>query len=299
MEVTAALEAVRALEGPLRVMSDSTYVVNCFQQRWYEGWRKRGWLNAAKKPVANRELWEPLVDLVLARGDVEFRWVKGHAGDPMNDLVDRLAVEAARTQEGRSGDEPPTEVGEADVPDGADPRVPEGHRLVVAGHRPPELGGYDDNEIARDVRDRIAEILSAKQSMFGDLVVLTGLGLGAEQLGAEAAARVGVPYVAVLPYPDAESMWPPASKARFKELVDGAASTVLLQRRKPPTKQAAGAALVRRDAWLARAADEAVLVWDGENPMIGKLAKTLETHLGDEVWVVRPAELPHAGHMGG
>ena len=48
-----------------------------------------------RQPVANRDLWEPLVELVKARGDVTFRWVKGHSGDPMNDLVDALAVAAA------------------------------------------------------------------------------------------------------------------------------------------------------------------------------------------------------------
>jgi ribonuclease HI len=53
-------------------------------------------VNSAKKPVANRDLWEPLVTAVRDRGDVTFRWVKGHSGDPMNDLVDRLAVEAGR-----------------------------------------------------------------------------------------------------------------------------------------------------------------------------------------------------------
>lgn len=95
MEVQAALEAIRALEGPLVVVSDSTYVVNCFRDRWWVGWRKRGWTTSAKKPVANRDLWEPLVDLVEERGDVTFRWVKGHSGDTMNDLVDRLAVEAS------------------------------------------------------------------------------------------------------------------------------------------------------------------------------------------------------------
>ena len=92
MEVTAALEAVRALDGPLVVVSDSTYVVNCFRDAWWRGWQARGWTNAAKKPVANRDLWEPFVGLVDERGDVVFRWVKGHSGDPMNDLVDRLAV---------------------------------------------------------------------------------------------------------------------------------------------------------------------------------------------------------------
>jgi ribonuclease HI len=103
MEITAALEAVRAIDGPIEVVSDSTYVVNCFRDRWWAGWQARGWLNSQRKPVANRDLWEPFVDLVIGRGDIEFRWVKGHAGDPMNDLVDRLAVEAALTQQARSG----------------------------------------------------------------------------------------------------------------------------------------------------------------------------------------------------
>jgi ribonuclease HI len=95
MEIQAALEAVRALDGPLVVVSDSTYVVNCFRDEWWRGWLARGWTTSGKKPVANRELWEPLVTLVRERDDVTFRWVKGHSGDTMNDLVDRLAVEAA------------------------------------------------------------------------------------------------------------------------------------------------------------------------------------------------------------
>jgi ribonuclease HI len=96
MEIRAALEAVRSLDGPLTVVSDSTYVVNCFRDGWWRGWLSRGWVNSAKKPVANRDLWEPLVVAVRDRGDVDFRWVKGHSGDPMNDLVDRLAVDAGR-----------------------------------------------------------------------------------------------------------------------------------------------------------------------------------------------------------
>ncbi len=98
MEIQAALEAVTALPGELVVVSDSTYVVNCFRDAWWRGWLARGWVNSAKKPVANRDLWEPLVAAVRDRGDVDFRWVKGHSGDPMNDLVDRLAVEAGKTQ---------------------------------------------------------------------------------------------------------------------------------------------------------------------------------------------------------
>jgi ribonuclease HI len=102
MEITAALEAVRAMESELaagrrvEVVADSTYVVNCFRDKWYVRWQANGWRNARKAPVANADLWKPLVELVQA-GDVRFRWVKGHGGDPMNDLVDRLAVAAIPT----------------------------------------------------------------------------------------------------------------------------------------------------------------------------------------------------------
>ncbi|WP_242652878.1 ribonuclease H family protein [Intrasporangium flavum] len=95
MEIRAALEAITALSGPLVVVSDSTYVVNCFRDRWWEGWLARGWTTSAKKPVANRDLWEPLVTAVRDRGDVAFQWVKGHSGHEMNDLVDELAVAAS------------------------------------------------------------------------------------------------------------------------------------------------------------------------------------------------------------
>jgi ribonuclease HI len=95
MEIRAALEAVSALDGPLVVVSDSTYVVNCFRDRWWEGWLVRGWLTSGKKPVANRDLWEPLIAAVSGRGDVAFSWVKGHSGDEMDDFVDGLAVAAS------------------------------------------------------------------------------------------------------------------------------------------------------------------------------------------------------------
>ena len=106
MEIQAALEGVRALlgSGSLIVVSDSTYVVNCFRDRWWERWLAKGWKNSQRKDVANRDLWEPLLDLYRPRErDITFRWVKGHSGDPWNDFVDRLAVEAALSQTGRSG----------------------------------------------------------------------------------------------------------------------------------------------------------------------------------------------------
>jgi ribonuclease HI len=55
----------------------------------------RGWTTSQKKPVANRDLWEPLIEAVTGRGDVAFQWVKGHSGHELNDLVDQLAVAAS------------------------------------------------------------------------------------------------------------------------------------------------------------------------------------------------------------
>ena len=107
MEILAAFSAVAALEGPLDVVADSTYVVNCFRDEWHVGWLRRGWKNSQGKPVANRDLWEPFIDAVLARGDVSFRWVKGHSGDVMNDFVDGLAVQAAQSQMSLRGDDAP------------------------------------------------------------------------------------------------------------------------------------------------------------------------------------------------
>ncbi len=95
MEVQAVLEALRTLDGDVHVVSDSTYVVNCFRDRWYVKWQQNGWRNSKNEPVANTDLWRPLIELVTARRPT-FGWVKGHSGDPMNDLVDRLAVEAAK-----------------------------------------------------------------------------------------------------------------------------------------------------------------------------------------------------------
>jgi ribonuclease HI len=130
MEITAALEAVRALSGsgPVEVVSDSTYVVNCFRDRWWERWLARGWVGSSRQPVANRDLWEPLVDIYRSSpGRISFRWVKGHSTDRYNDLVDRLAVAAAGSQVGGRGDTPPasSRLGPADDPvRGARPASP-------------------------------------------------------------------------------------------------------------------------------------------------------------------------------
>ncbi len=100
MEVLAVIEALREHpEGPVEIVSDSNYVVKCFHDKWYVGWLRRNWKNSKGDPVANRDLWEQLLPLVLESGrSVTFSWVKGHSGDRMNDFVDQLATLAADTQ---------------------------------------------------------------------------------------------------------------------------------------------------------------------------------------------------------
>ncbi len=97
MELTAAAEALEALTEPcaVRIHSDSAYLVNAFRDRWLDGWQRRGWTKADKSPVLNRDLWERLL-AQDARHHVEWIKVKGHAGVPMNERVDGLAVAAMR-----------------------------------------------------------------------------------------------------------------------------------------------------------------------------------------------------------
>jgi ribonuclease HI len=113
MEITAVLEAVRALDGPLEVVSDSMSIINCFRDRWWEGWLQTNWCNRQRKLVANRDLWEPLIEILRHR-DIRFRWVQGHSATPMNDLVVQLAVRACQTQQGQQGN----------VSDAGDPSFP-------------------------------------------------------------------------------------------------------------------------------------------------------------------------------
>jgi len=95
MELTAALEGLRAVVSarPVRLHSDSAYVVNCFRDKWYKRWEQNGWRGADKKPVSNRDLWEALL-AEAGRRDVKWVKVQGHAGDPLNERVDELARKA-------------------------------------------------------------------------------------------------------------------------------------------------------------------------------------------------------------
>ncbi len=91
MELTAAIEALNALERPsaVTVVTDSAYVKDGIG-KWMPGWKKNGWKTAAKKPVKNVDLWKAL-DEARARHQVTWEWVKGHNGHPENERADGLA----------------------------------------------------------------------------------------------------------------------------------------------------------------------------------------------------------------
>lgn len=101
MELTAVIEGLTALKRPCRVRltTDSEYVKKGMTE-WIEGWVRRGWKNSQKKDVANRDLWERLLDL-SRRHRIEWHWVRGHAGHPENERCDELARAAIAS--GRKG----------------------------------------------------------------------------------------------------------------------------------------------------------------------------------------------------
>ena len=95
MELMGAIEALAALKRRCRVelSTDSVYVRDGIT-KWVHGWQRNGWKTAAKKPVANADLWQRLI-AEAARHDIEWLWVKGHAGHGDNELADKLASDAA------------------------------------------------------------------------------------------------------------------------------------------------------------------------------------------------------------
>lgn len=328
MELMAALKAVEMLDGELDIVSDSTYFVNCFRDGWWKGWQKRGWVNSKKEPVKNRDLWEPLIAAHQAGRFGVPRWVKGHSGDRMNDIVDRLAVASAQGRDAASGDAAPeaSELGPADDPrpgrrggvgaeagatssspasssasssgrladlDAAerraerrrrDGRIPEGTLLVVGGQR----SLPDDPTQRRILRRRLGQMVAGYAEMHPDLQVLTGLRPGAEAFGGEVAAEAGVAWTAVLPWPEPQRSLAAVDRQRFDAQLAESPATIVLEKKTPDDRPGRAAALTRRDAWLAGAADVALLLWDGTEPTVKDLVRRFESALGDDLVLLWP-----------
>ena len=94
MELTSAIEGLSILQEPcsVRVVTDSQYLQKGITE-WIQNWRQKGWRTSARKEVLNRDLWERLLDL-CQRHQVEWEWVPGHSGHPLNERCDQLANEA-------------------------------------------------------------------------------------------------------------------------------------------------------------------------------------------------------------
>src|SRR5690606_4151818 len=95
MEMTAVIRGLNALIEPceVEIHTDSKYVMDGMT-KWIDGWQKRGWKNASKQPVRNKDLWHELIE-AAARHQISWTWVKGHNGHPENERVDSLASAAA------------------------------------------------------------------------------------------------------------------------------------------------------------------------------------------------------------
>ena len=96
MELMAAIAGLEALNRPCQVTlySDSSYLVNAFNQHWIDGWIKKGWKRGKNEPVKNIDLWKRQLEAKKPH-QVQFVWVKGHAGHPENERCDQLATYAA------------------------------------------------------------------------------------------------------------------------------------------------------------------------------------------------------------
>lgn len=98
MELLACIKAIEKImetEEDVELYTDSAYVCNCINQKWYFKWHKNGWVNSKKEPVKNQDLWKRLLNL-MGKKYVKFYHVKGHSGNKYNEKVDELARNAAK-----------------------------------------------------------------------------------------------------------------------------------------------------------------------------------------------------------
>ncbi|MGF7431645.1 ribonuclease HI [Thermoanaerobacterium thermosaccharolyticum] len=97
MELTAVIKALSLLKRSCKInlYSDSSYLINAFNQKWIENWQKRGWLKSDKTPVENKDLWLKLLDLSSCH-DIKWIKVKGHSDNEYNNRCDKLATDEIR-----------------------------------------------------------------------------------------------------------------------------------------------------------------------------------------------------------
>ena len=237
---------------------------------------RRAWLANAVTPVQRRQArWRPPVPATEQphrRGNED----RANQGGIDNDADDHADADQLRDHDLAGG-----ERGRHDDQQQRRRRDDPSRALQAGGDRRlAELGGYDDdNPITADVQSKLTDILQDLELAEPDLRVLTGLGLGAEQLAATAAAGAGVPYMAVLSFPGQETAWPQARRAAYGQLLAGAAATLTLSAQTPAGGPEVGRAIGQRNVSMVTRCHAAIVVWDGHNATLGGLVRDLQRRI--------------------
>ena len=169
MEITAAIEGLKLLDSmgieadvPVKIYSDSEYLINAFNHGWLPNWRSNGWRTAKGRSVLNQDLWLEILETAATR-QVEFQWVRDQSGDPMNTLCSQLANDQARLA-AQQEDSQPSEPSEPPAAPEPAPEAPEPAEEPTTG--PAETGpqpqGWPDylnflREKAEDTVETAAE----------------------------------------------------------------------------------------------------------------------------------------------
>jgi len=137
-------------------------------------------------------------------------------------------------------------------------------KVMVTGHRPPGIGGYDTpNATEQWVRGALRSILAGLKEREDDLVAVTGMALGADQVFAEECIRLGIPFIAAVPFRGQESRWPAASQMRYQEIIKQAREIVVVDEIPAYHSDHFGGKLACRNKWMVDHSKLTIAVWSG------------------------------------
>jgi uncharacterized phage-like protein YoqJ len=162
-------------------------------------------------------------------------------------------------------------------------------RVMVTAHRPPHLGGYQTpNPTEQWVRDNLRVVLGGLQGREPELVGVTGMALGGDQIFADICIELGIPFIAVVPFKGQESRWPEASQARYNALLRKAKKVVIVDEIPSYHSDKFGGKMALRNKWMVDHSDQALAVWDGSEGGTGN-AVTFLRKKGRKILRLDPA----------
>ena len=173
MEITAAIEGMKLLDSmgieadvPVKIYSDSEYLINAFNHGWLPNWRSNGWRTAKGRSVLNQDLWLEILETAATR-QVEFQWVRDQSGDPMNTLCSQLANDQARLAAQQEDSQPsePSEAPAAPEPAPEAPEPAEEPTTGPAGTGPQPQGWPDYLDLLREAAEETVEVAAKQMDM--------------------------------------------------------------------------------------------------------------------------------------